>query len=54
MKIIRRTKENITKDFVKNLLIDREILIEDKDFNKKFFYPTKDNEIEPSLLNNME
>ena len=54
MKVIRRTKDNITHDFVKNLLIDRGILTEDKEYDKKFFYPTKDNEIEPSLLNNME
>ena len=54
MKIIQRTKSNIKEDFVKNLLIDREILIEDEEFNKKFFYPTKENELNPNLLDNIE
>ena len=54
MKIVKRTKSDIKEDFVKNLLLDRGIINEDKEFCEKFFKPTKENELEPELLDNME
>lgn len=54
MKIVKRTKSDIKEDFVENLLLDRGILEKDEDFFNKFFNPTKDNELAPELLDNME
>lgn len=54
MKIVQRTKTDIKEDFVKNLLLDRGILKEDEEFCKKFFKPTKENELDPELLDNVE
>lgn len=54
MKIVKRTKSDIKEDFVENLLLDRGILKKDEDFFNKFFNPTKENELDPALLNNIE
>ncbi len=53
MKYERKTSKNIKDNFLLELLKDREILVEEKDYNK-FFYPTKDNEIDSSLLDNID
>lgn len=54
MKIIKRTKMDIKEDFIENLLLDRGILKRDEEFFGKFFNPTKKNELDPALLDNME
>ena len=55
MKYIRRTSKDIKENFLKELLIDRGIIIDDEVFLDKFLNPSKEkNEIEPELLDNME
>lgn len=54
MKIVKRTKSDIKEDFVENLLLDRGIITKDEEFFNKFFNPTKENELEPELLDNIE
>lgn len=53
MKYIRKTSYDIRQDFLRSLLIDRDIIQDDEEFNYKFFNPTKDNELSPSLLDNI-
>lgn len=54
MKYIRRTNKEIKENFVEELLLDRGIITQNEDFLKAFFKPTKDNEIDPSLLENID
>lgn len=55
MKYIQRTTKNIKDNFLKNLLIDREIIPEnDIDYQDRFFNPTKDNLIESTLLDDIK
>lgn len=54
MKYKRRTSHNITEDFLNQLLYDRGILHDNDEFKEKFFKPTKENLIDPILLDNME
>jgi hypothetical protein len=53
MKYIRKTKKDITSNFLNELLNDRGI-IDINSSNDSYFYPTKDNEIEPTKLDHME
>ena len=55
MKYIRRTSKDITDNFVGELLFDRGIIKNDPVFLENFTHPRKEtNELEPSLLDNME
>lgn len=54
MKYIQRTSKKITENFLKELLIDREIITEDEDYQSKFFNPTKQNLEDYRLLDNIE
>ena len=53
MKLTQRTSYNIQDNYLENLMEDRGILppAEERD---KFFYPTFENEHDPSLLDHME
>lgn len=54
MKYIRKTSENFTENFLNNLLIDRKIISNlSAEEKEKFFNPTIDNELSPSLLDNI-
>lgn len=54
MKYIRKTSYDIKENFLENLLIDREVLPQNKEDQKVFYYPTKDNLIDYHLLDNIE
>ena len=55
MKYIRKTSENFTENFLNNLLIDRKIISNlSAEEKEKFFNPTIDNELSPSLLDNIQ
>jgi hypothetical protein len=54
MKYVRKTNYNITENFLENLLLDRKIIIDDKDFKKAFLYPTENNLHDPALLDHVE
>ena len=55
MKYVKRTKKDITDNFIKELLLDRGIISNDPEFLEKFARPRKEtNELNPELLDNME
>lgn len=54
MKYTKRTTKDIRENFLEELLLDRGIITTDEDFCNKFFTPTKDNELPPEALDNME
>lgn len=55
MNFKRKTSYDIKEDFIKNLLIDRNILPkEDSEYQHNYFYPTKELEHNPLLLKNIE
>lgn len=54
MKYIQRTTQNFKDNFLTNLLLDRNILKEDKEYNEKFFNPTKENLLKPDSLDNIK
>lgn len=54
MKYIQRTSKKIAENFLKELLIDREIITEDEDYQSKFFNPTKQNLEDFMLLDNIQ
>lgn len=55
MKYVQRTTKNIRDNFLKSLLIDRgTIPPDDSDYWDKFFNPTKNNLLNPLLLDNIE
>ena len=55
MKYIRQTSKEITSNFFSELLRDRRILDElSVEEQKQFFHPTKKNELNPNLLDNVE
>lgn len=54
MKYIQRTSKKIIENFLKELLIDREIITEDEDYQSKFFNPTKQNLEDFMLLDNIQ
>ena len=55
MKYIQKTSQNFTKNFLNNLLIDRGIISNlTEEEKEKFFNPTLDNEVDPSLLDNIQ
>lgn len=55
MKVVKKTKKNITEDFVNSLLEDRGIInLSDKEEFKKFLKPTKKNEYDWELLDNVK
>lgn len=56
MKYIRKTKKDITSNFLEELLIDRGILSENdsKEFRKAFFYPEYTNELDFNKLDHMQ
>lgn len=55
MKYVKRTKKDITDNFIKELLLDRGIINDDPEFLEKFARPRKEtNELSPELLDNME
>ncbi len=55
MKYIQKTSQNFTKNFLNNLLIDRGIISNlTEEEKEKFFNPTLDNEIDSSLLDNIQ
>lgn len=53
MKYERRTSKDITEDFLLELLKDRKVICNEDDF-MDFFYPTKNNEIDTALLDNID
>lgn len=53
MKYIRKTSNNITSNFLVELLKDRGILPESKEDQAKFYHPTFDSLIDPLKLDNM-
>lgn len=54
MKYIRRTSQNFKKDFLKNLLLDRNVIEDDIDFLNKFFNPTTENLLDYNLLDDID
>lgn len=55
MKVVKRTKKNITEDFVNSLLEDRGIInLSDKEEFERFLKPTKKNEYDWELLDNIK
>ena len=54
MKYIRKTSADFKSDFLMNLLLDRGVIKNDKDFLKKYFNPTKNNLLDYKLLDNIE
>lgn len=54
MKYIRKTSYDIKENFLENLLIDREVLPQNKEDQKAFYCPTKNNLIDYHLLDNIE
>lgn len=55
MKVVKRTKKNITGDFVNSLLEDRGIInLSDKEEFERFLKPTKKNEYDWELLDNIK
>lgn len=54
MKYILKTSKPIKENFLNELLLDRGILKDDEDYNRKYFNPTRDCLLEPTLLDNME
>lgn len=54
MKYVRKTSYDIKENFLENLLIDREVLPLNKEDQKKFYHPTRDNLIDYHLLDNIE
>lgn len=54
MKYIRKTSADFKSDFLMNLLLDRGVIKNDKDFLKKYFNPTKNNLLDYRLLDNVE
>ena len=54
MKYIRKTSYDIKDNFLINLLNDRKILPDGQKERQNFFYPTKENLLNPHLLNNIE
>ena len=55
MKYVRQTSQNFTKDFLNNLLIDRGIISNfTPEERERFFNPTLANEVDPSLLDNIQ
>lgn len=54
MKYIQKTSKNITRNFLKELLLDRGIINEDVEYQRNFFNPTfYENNIDYLLLDNM-
>lgn len=54
MKYIKRTKKEITNNFLKNLLIDRGIIPKDDlQYHDKFFNPKRSNLLDSELLDNI-
>jgi single-stranded DNA-specific DHH superfamily exonuclease len=52
---MQTTSYTIKEDFLKNLLIDREIIPEnDKEYHQKFFKPTRENMCDPLKLDHMK
>ena len=55
MKVVKRTKKNITGDFVNSLLEDRGIInLSNKEEFERFLKPTKRNEYDWELLDNIK
>lgn len=55
MKFVKRTKKDIKDNFLLNLLIDRNIILEtDKKYQEMFFNPTKENLLDSLNLDNMD
>jgi hypothetical protein len=54
MKYVRKTKTEINSDFLRNLLIDREIITSSNESYENFTNPKKSFLLEPTLLDNME
>lgn len=55
MKVVKRTKKNITGDFVNSLLEDRGIInLSNKEEFERFLKPTKLNEYDWELLDNIK
>lgn len=54
MQYIRKTSKEITDNFLQELLLDRGVISTSKEFQDAYFNPTKDNEHNPSLMDNME
>lgn len=54
MQYIRKTSKEITNNFLQELLLDRGIISNSKDFQYNYFNPTERNEHDPLLMDNME
>lgn len=54
MKYIQKTSKTIRNNFVSELLLDRGIIKGDKNFCRQYFFPTEDNELPPTDLDNIE